>query len=498
MIIKNANESLKNILVDGIIVGIFEDDHSLPEALQETDQNLGEAIQELVRNQEFTGKEKETMVVHTFGKISAKKIILVGFGKKEKFQEESIRAATAIGLKLAKKLKCKSVGINFIDQVEGLCPKKATSALCEGGLLGLYEFNKYKSSDKAQVTVTDLLILNKSIENKTLVEEGIDLGKNLAMSTMLARDLVNEPGNVLTPKEMASRAIDIGKQHGIQVEVLEEEDMRKLGMGCFLGVAQGSEEPPKLVVMKYEGGKKDDEYTAFVGKGITFDSGGISLKPGAGMDEMKTDMGGSAAVLGAMDAIGRLKPKTNIIGILGLCENMPSGRAMKPGDIITSMTGKTVEILNTDAEGRLVLADCVSYAKKLGATKIVDLATLTGACVVALGAITTALITNNKIWVEKLKQSADEAGEKVWQLPADSEYGELIKSDIADIKNIGGRDAGTITAGLFIGEFIGETPWVHMDIAGTARATKEKGYTHKGGTGVGVRTLYYLAKSLEK
>ncbi|QUH25324.1 leucyl aminopeptidase [Serpentinicella alkaliphila] len=496
MIIKSQKDNSRNIVVDALVLGIYEDVKSVREDLQILDEKIGNAIQSLIRDEEFKGKNSELTVIHTLGKIPAKKIILVGLGKTKDFNDDTVRKVAATAIRAANKSKCKTVAFDLLNGITNLEIKKSSQCICEGSLLGLYSFNKYKTNNEnKQAYVNEIYILTNEDNNK--IEEGILVGEALAKGTILARDLVNEPANHLTPTEMANIANKVAKDNGFEIEILEREDLDRLGMGCFVAVTQGTEQPPKLVVLKYNGGKKDDEVLALVGKGLTFDSGGISIKPSAGMEEMKGDMAGAAAVLGAMHTIGKLKPKINVIAVLGLCENMPSGRAIKPGDVVTSMAGKTVEIINTDAEGRLVLADCMGYAKKLGATKIVDLATLTGACLVALGTTTTALITNNEEWMGQLVKAANEANEMVWQLPSYPEYGELIKSSIADLKNTGGRYAGTITAGLFIGEFAGETPWVHMDIAGTAWSAKEAGYSAKGGTGVAVRTLYYLARNLE-
>lgn len=497
MIIKSVKDRLISIAVDAIVVGIYEDYKSLREELQLVDEKIGGIIEDMLREEEFKGKEGELTVIHTLGKIPAKKLVLVGLGKTKDFNDEALRKVSGIAAKAVNKAKCKTVAYDLIKDIQDINVQRSAQAICEGALLALYSFNKYKTTEENKLTyLTEIYLLNDDEEK--IVNEGINIGQALSDAVIIARDLVNEPANILTPLEMAKRADEIAKKHDLEIEILERSDLDRLGMGCFIGVTQGSEQPPKLVVIRHNGATKDDEVLALVGKGLTFDSGGISIKPSQGMEDMKGDMGGAASVLGAMDAIGRLKPNVNVIGILGICENMPSGKAIKPGDVVTSMIGKTVEVINTDAEGRLVLADCLGYANKLGATKIVDLATLTGACLVALGTTTTALITNNEEWLGQLVKSADEASERVWQLPSYPEYAELIKSDIADLKNIGGRDAGTITAGLFLGSFVGDTPWIHMDIAGTASSSKEKAYISKGGTGVAVRTLYYLTKSLEK
>jgi leucyl aminopeptidase len=310
----------------------------------------------------------------------------------------------------------------------------------------------------------------------------------------MARELSNEPSSVLTPSELAERAKEVATRYGLDVDVLDESRMKELGMGALLGVARGSDEPAKLIVLRYtpdesEPMGNDADVIAIVGKGITFDSGGISIKPAEGMEKMKYDMSGAAATLAAMRAIAQLKPRVNVIGVMPATENMPSGRAYKPGDVLRAMSGKTIEVINTDAEGRLILADAISYARKLGATRVIDLATLTGAVAIALGATNVAALTNDQGFLDEVRAAAREVGERFWQLPMDDDYRELIKSDIADIKNAAGRYAGTITAAWFLREFADDTPWVHLDIAGTAWENERKPHMAKGPTGVAIRTL---------
>jgi leucyl aminopeptidase len=309
----------------------------------------------------------------------------------------------------------------------------------------------------------------------------------------LARDLGNEPGDALPPRVLAERTAAMAKAEGLEVEVLDEARLKELGMGGMLGVSRGSEEPPRMIVLRYTPAAPEGETFGFVGKAITFDSGGISIKPREGMEWMKYDMCGGAAVVGAMRAIARLKPANPVVGVVCASENLPSGKALKPGDVIRSYNGKTIEVLNTDAEGRLVLSDGLAYAIEQGATKIVDLATLTGACVIALGNTYAGAMTNDEAWGGTVLGAARAAGEKIWELPMDRAYRELIRSDIADIKNIGGRAAGTITAGYFLREFVGTTPWVHLDIAGTAWVEEERPDIARGATGFGVPTLVELA-----
>ncbi len=367
----------------------------------------------------------------------------------------------------------------------------------EGVAFADYEFNKYKEVPKDKVILDEVRIAAVAAEKVEAAEKALEEAKAIIDSTIAARDLVNEPANVLTPEELAKRTENLGKEFGFQVEIMHKEQIEALGMEAYLSVAKGSVNEPKLIVMRYFGDESDKEnITGLVGKGLTFDTGGYSLKPSDSMFNMKNDMGGAAAVIGAMAAISKNKVKANVIAVVAACENVISGGSYKPGDIIGSMAGKHIEIMNTDAEGRLTLADAVYYAvEKENVTRIVDLATLTGAALVALGDTTTAVITNNDELYSKLQKAAEACGEKVWQLPAFEEYKELIKSSVADLRNTGGRYAGTITAGLFVGEFVKNRPWLHLDIAGTAWAEADKDYQTKGGTGGSVRTLYYFVKN---
>ncbi len=492
-------DNIKDIMADAVVIGIYEDVKSLSSDLADIDRQLGGVISDMIGGDDFKGKEGETLLIYTLGKIPAKKILLLGLGKKEDFKIDAIRKVIGKAVKQLEKSKTGTAAVLPVGLDKNISPETVAQCIVEGAMLASYKFNKYKTGDEdKENNLKELYIVNTDNSMADDMHEGIKIGKALADGTIIARDLINEPSNIVTPEAMADKAMEIANKHGLEIKISEREDMQKLGMDCFLGVAQGSDKPPKLITIKYFGGDKDDGVLGLVGKGLTFDSGGISIKPSSGMEEMKGDMGGAAAVLGAMDVVGSLKPKANVIGIVGTCENMPSGKAYKPGDILNSMGGKTIEVLNTDAEGRLVLIDCIAYALKEGATKLVDIATLTGACVVALGSTATGLISNNDEFVKEVEAAAEKAGEKVWQLPSYPEYKELIKSDWADLKNTGGREAGTITAGLFLGEFAGENPWVHMDIAGTSMLTNDKSGLVKGATGVGVRTLYHLVKSMEK
>jgi leucyl aminopeptidase len=329
------------------------------------------------------------------------------------------------------------------------------------------------------------------------MQRAAQAGSAMANATARARDWVNEPANYMTPSRLAALATEIAKEAGLEITIIDREQLRALDMGAFLGVAVGSDEPPKFITIRHNGRGSGPPDIAFVGKGITFDSGGISIKPSEGMGDMKGDMAGGAAVISAMGAIAALKLGVNVMAVVAATENLPSGKAFKPGDILKSMSGKTIEIITTDAEGRLTLADAIAYARKEGARRIVDIATLTGAMRVALGDHCTGAFANNQELVQKVIAAGEDAGERVWQMPMFEEYKDQNKSDVADLKNSGGRNAGAITAAQFLAEFAGDTPWVHLDIAGTNMSEKERGYVVKGATGIPVRMLVNLARSLQ-
>lgn len=467
----------------------------LGELLSQIDHELGGAIQNLHSEGVLSGKVNESMLIHTLGQFPAKQLLLIGQGCAP-LRANDLRSVAGIAVKEAKRVRAKSMAIAPFQVDSSVTHHSFSQALVEGVILGAYRFKGYSTAEQ----VTDVLqSVNLLLESPTDQHAcGVRCGTAYADGTILARDLMNTPGNKMTPTNLAHAARDIAERHGFLLEVLERSDMERFGMGALLAVAQGSVELPKMIVLKYSGNPQSDDVLAYVGKGITFDTGGISLKSADGMDDMKMDMGGAAAVLGAMEAVGRLKPSVNIVAVVAATENMPSGSAYKPGDVLTAMGGKTIEVLNTDAEGRLVLADAVGYAKHLGATHIIDLATLTGAVVVALGSITTAAMTNSDTFLSTFLDAAKRTGEKVWQLPTFDEYKKFIKSDIADVKNLGSGGAGSITAGLFIEKFVGDTPWIHLDIAGTAWTKEDLDFTPKGASGVMVRTLAQYAKQYGK
>lgn len=454
-----------------------------------------ELFEDLKSKERFKGENGE--VYNTLIKIGdeTKDVLFLGLGSQQELNAEKLRTNFYKAFKKVRELKVSKVYIET-PSIEKLCFGGSVKAIVEGLCYGDYKFDKYKS-DKSKLENVNVCLGNIEEDKLSEVEDYIKEAKVLAKTTFIARNLVNEPANVIYPETLAKAAKKYGSEYGFEVEILDKNEIEALEMKAFMAVAKGSGNEPRLIVMRYFGDEDNKaEVLGLVGKGLTYDSGGYSLKPNDGMVTMKSDMGGAAAVIGAMAAISKRKLKINVVGVVAACENLISNIAYKPGDIIGSMSGKTIEVLNTDAEGRLTLADAVYYAvEKENAKKIIDVATLTGAALIALGLTTTAAITNNDGLYKDIEEASKKSGEKVWQLPAFDEYKKLIKSDIADLKNIGGKYAGTITAGLFIGEFVKNTPWIHLDIAGTSWVDSDRDYYTKGGTGVGVRTLYYLAKN---
>jgi len=483
---------------DTFILFLSQENTPLDSVTATIDKTLSEHISTLILEQPDCNHYGKTNIIHTWGALGAKRIMLLGMGRKKDLTLDTLRALSATGMRIAQKNNAASVAISLSNvEDENQDHQSYVQAIVEGAILGTYQFNYYKTQKPTPHAIQELILIeNESAQNSTIAQ-GVHIGTIIADSVNVARDLVNHPAQYMTPSQMAVQAQDIAKENNLDITILDQADMANENMHALLAVAQGSAEPPKMIVLKYMGDPNSQQITAFVGKGITFDSGGISIKPSLNMGEMKGDMAGGAAVLAAMQAIGTLKPAVNIIGIVPCAENMPSSQAYRPGDVISSMSGKTIEIISTDAEGRLILADAITYACKLGATQIIDIATLTGACVIALGNVASGLITNNRSFCQQLLTASTQVGEKMWELPNFPEYKEQLKSPIADLKNSGGRMAGAITAGLFIAEFVaGDIPWIHIDIAGTSSLDKENGYDVKGATGVATRSLIQLAVTM--
>jgi leucyl aminopeptidase len=437
----------------------------------------------------FEGKPGETVVMPG---DNGSTLIAVGMGERRKVDADAIRRGAACLVRAA--WRNRTVATTLLDAApEGLDRARAAQAIAEGASLAAYRFTRYKNDPKACEIEAVTVVGNGGAR----VQGGLDRGAAVAAAVVRARDLVNEPSAAVTPVSLAKLAEQIAAEAGLAVDIIDEKRAAKEGLGGLAGVGQGSTNPPRLIRLEYvpDGARAT---VAIVGKGITFDSGGLSLKPADSMETMKCDMSGAAAVLQTMSLMPVLKPKVRVLAYAAAAENMPDGRAIRPGDVLTIRNGKTVEVLNTDAEGRLVLADALSLAVEAGADAIIDLATLTGACMIALGKKVAGLMGNNDGLVDQVRDAAERAGEAVWHLPLPEIYRKDIDSDVADIKNTAGRYGGTLTAGLFLREFVGDVPWAHLDIAGPAFVDGDDGYIAKGGTGIGVRTLAELLTTFKK
>ena len=481
---------------EALVTYVFEDADPVQGRLAEIDQSAGGLLRKLAQGGEFSGKTLEFTLIHAPAGHKAARLLLVGAGKREQFNSATLRKLSGAALRYLK-----SRGVHKIAFVvrENDGSEDSAQAIAEGAITADFETDKYKTDKKNDKFIDALTIAGYSDAEKPAGEKGLAKGRIIAEAQNFARDLVNEPSNKLTPRILAEKAEAMAREAGLAVEILDEHKITSLKMGALLSVAQGSVEPPRVIVVTYtpSNAKPGGPVIGFVGKAVTFDTGGISIKPSEGMEKMKYDMAGGATMLGVMRALAALKPNVKVICVVPSTENMPGGRAQKPGDIQTAMSGKTIEVLNTDAEGRLILADAITYAKQLGVTHIVDSATLTGAIVVALANINVGVFGGaDQSWTDKLMTSAKAVGEKMWQMPMDDEYREFIKGSFADIQNIGsGKGGGSITGAWFIREFAGDTPWVHLDIAGTAWNDDAKPWLAKGPTGVSLRTLVHLAMS---
>jgi leucyl aminopeptidase len=477
VLVKDKKESA--FPCDVLILPVTEEEGIKP--YSDMDKALGGLLVRIVSSMEFTGKYNETSLVHTQGKVKPERLLLIGLGKEEELTGERLRQAGGKAASYLRSMNFKSTGLS----TRTINPVKLTVAdFVEGSLLSSYSFNKYKKEQKKK-QAKNLIVLSKRKLNIQL-----DRAKAAAAAAHLARDMVNTPSNDMTPSSIVKIARSL---KNVTVRVIDKKEAETLGMGAYLSVARGSNEPPKFIIITYK--KKKTAPTVIIGKAITFDSGGISLKPAMGMEKMKYDMAGGAAIMGVMKAVSEMELPLHLIAILPATENLPSGTASKPGDVVTSINGTTIEIISTDAEGRLVLADAIGYAKRFKPSAIIDIATLTGACSIALGDEAAAMMGNNEALMDTMKLASEETGEKVWHMPLFDEYRDYIKSDIADIKNSAGRSGSLVTAGAFLKEFAGNVPWVHIDIAGTAWTDKERPYIPQGATGIGVRLLLSFLKS---
>lgn len=493
-------QDITKVKCDVLIVNLFEGVKKPAGATGAVDKALGGAITRIIKTGEMTGKKGTTAVVDGGGGVGADRVVVVGLGKQEKFDLDCVRLATSNSLLKARELKAKTAGTLVHGAgAGGLYPADTASAIAEGALLGLYMFDKYLGKEKKDEVskINELSIIEIDKSKTNAIRKGLKHGQDVAGAANMARDLINEPANIMNAGELARRARELGKRKNLSVRVYDKKEIKAMKMEAFLGVNKGSKNPPYFITIEYKGAPKNKKTMGIVGKGITFDSGGLSLKPTSGMETMKCDMSGAAAVMGAMDAISRIAPKVNVTGVIATTDNMTGGGAQCVGDIVRASNGKTIEIMNTDAEGRLILADALSWSVKNNLNPIVDLATLTGACVIALGTLRTGLFSNDDKLAGMIETAGKKAGEKFWRMPIDPEYFEAMKTDVADMKNVGDRNAGATTAALFLKQFIGEdTQWAHLDIAGTAFVEKPQSYFIKGGTGVGVRTLAALAMEM--
>jgi leucyl aminopeptidase len=490
MQIESTNGSYSELDVQALAIAIFKDEKADEGFLKKLDAITGGAIKSVIDSEELKGKEAEIVFLHLVGnsEIKAQRLLLVGVGERNEYTTAQVSQMAGTAVRALRLKNAKSIAV--VPRLEGNSEEIA-SVVAQGSIMGLFEPDKYRTVDKEKREIARLIVVMDGAD-ETDLKRGVERGRIVGEAVNFTRDLANEPGAYMTPTIMSERARDVASEFGLSIDVLDEARMEQEGMGSLLSVARGSDEPGKLIVLKYTpptGTEESKGLLAFVGKGVTFDSGGISLKPGENMELMKYDMTGGATVIGAMLAISQLKPPIPVLGVIPCAENLPSGKATKPGDVVRAMTGKTIEVINTDAEGRLILADAIAYAKKLGATIIVDMATLTGAVSIALGDVHAAVLGTDQELIDEIIVAGKEAGEKFWQLPLDKEYSKQIKSDIADIKNVGGRKAGTITAAAFLKEFADGVSWAHLDIAGTAWGEEAKPYRSKGPTGIAVRTL---------
>ena len=495
LLIKNAAEVDTECLVVPVI-DKGEKDNSQGSLLS-SEKSLQDAAREVISSAELSGKPLELVMLHRPLGIKAKRVLFVGGGKEAKFNPNDLRKIAGAATRHLKSKNIRELAIALPAGVH-FHPDNSVRAAVIGAIIGDFDPDVYKSDRKDQ-RLESLTIVAPPGSDEKVLRSALEEGRVIGESQNFTRELVNEPSNRLTPTILGERARKMAAENGLQCEVLGPDEIKALKMGAFWSVAQGSDEPPALIIVKYSPpGAPDQPVLGLVGKAITFDTGGISIKPADGMEKMKYDMAGGATMLGAMRAIAQLKPKVKVNAVICASENMPSGKAQKPGDVQIAMSGKSIEIINTDAEGRLVLADGLTYARtKLGCTHLIDAATLTGACVVALATVNAGIFANDEAMYERFTKARHQAGEKMWRLPLDDEYREIIKSSIADIMNSGGRYGGAVTAAMFLKEFVDDKPWIHLDIAGTAWVDEAKPFIAKGPSGIAVRSLIEFVRSFE-
>jgi leucyl aminopeptidase len=490
-----TSTTLNELAVPALAAFAFEEQAAVSGTVCHLPEATLAQVEELRHSGELTGKLYESTLIHRPAGLSTRMLLVVGAGKESKFSDTVLRRLSGAAVRYLRTRGVHSLAWLLGPKTAGA---EAVQAIVEGAILADYDADAYRSERKDEKHIDELQLATGGFASSEDARAAAERGRIIAEAQNFTRVLVNEPSNRMTPAVLAERAQEMAGTYGLECQALGAEEIQALKMGALWAVAQGSEQPPRLIVLRYTPpGAPATPVIGIVGKGITFDTGGISIKPAADMHEMKTDMAGGATMLGVIRAIAQLKPAVRVMAVIPAAENMPSGKAYRPGDVISSMSGKTIEVLNTDAEGRLALADAITYAKQQGATVVIDAATLTGAVSVALGNITTGVFGWNKEWVKRVLASAEAAGERMWELPVDDDYRDFYKSSIADMANTGGRYGGAITGAMFIGEFAGDTPWVHLDIAGTRWSNEEKPYQAKGPTGHPVRTLVHLLTHLD-
>lgn len=488
--------------LDLLVLFHYEGERALKEERAAINRLLDGQLQAVLDQREFEGKPNELLLLHTHGRCDAKRLLLAGLGPRREVKLDSFRQAMGAAVKRVRQAKLASFGVAMPSAApRGASVMDVAQTVAEGAILGAYQFTEYRTDNGPKPPDLERLTLySDQRQHVRQLAEGTRRGTATAEAAVFVRDLCNHPSNVMTPTRVANEAKGIAKETGVTLKILEQKDMEQLGMGALLGVARGSHEPPKFIILEYQGerAKKTAQPVVLVGKTITFDTGGISLKPSENMEQMKADMTGGAEVLASVRAAARLKLPLHLIGILPVAENMPGGRAMKPGDIVRTLSGKTVEVQNTDAEGRLILSDGLAYATRYKPAALIDIATLTGACVVALGQFAIGMFGNNDRLKEQMRRAGLRSGERVWEMPLWDEYFEQLRSDVADMRNIGGRGGGMITAALFLSKFVGDCPWIHLDIASTDWSERERPYIPKGPTGIGTRLLiqYLIDRTL--
>ncbi len=469
----------------------FESPEALAGPIQNVDLKWKGFISTLMKQGDFKGELFECRLYYTQDALPAKRVVLMGLGKRSEFDLETWRGAASKAGQFIRNSGIKQFAFP-IKKFDGLSEEELAESFVIGLLLGVYQFNEFKTLEREKIReIEELILLGDKNEEMKSIGDGLRAGQIISEAVYLARDLVNGPSNQVTPSVLAEKAQQIAKNHSMEIQVMEVSQAEAMGMGAFAAVAKGSQEPGKFIILEYNKGKEWDTI-ALVGKGITFDSGGISIKPSENMDRMKDDMSGAAAVLATMEAASKLQLPLHLVGLMPATENLPSGKAYKPGDILKTLSGQTVEVISTDAEGRLILSDALAYSLRYQPKAIIDLATLTGACVIALGDYTIGLFGNDELLLKRIEEASVKTREKVWRMPLWDEYFEYLKSDVADFKNVGTRAAGAIIGGIFLSKFVEKTPWVHLDIAGPASIEKERPYVPRGGTGVGVRLLLQL------